>query len=146
MYRKNERKGITMDYKEFMEQANKLEAQAATLRKQAEEAKAKDAAKNTAKIKEARKEICAATINYLDAIDITLENKEIEALEELFNVLFDELEKSIKQAKQSADILDRIMKDMKESNSKSTLKRVNILDDDEKLLNFLRTISGEREW
>ena len=134
-----------MDYKEFMEQANRLEAQAAALRKQAEEAKAKDAAKNTAKIKEARKKICAATINYLDAIDITLENKEIEALEELFNVLFDELEKSIKQAKQSADILDRIMKDMKESNSKSTLKRVNI-SDDEKLLNFLRTISGEREW
>ena len=129
-----------MDYKEFMEQANKLEAQAAALRKQAEEAKAKDAAKNTAKIKEARKKICAATINYLDAIDITLENKEIEALEELFNVLFDELEKSIKQAKQSADILDRIMKDMKESDSKSTLKRVDI-SDDEKLLNFLRKIS-----
>ena len=129
-----------MDYKEFMEQANKLEAQAATLRKQAEEAKAKDAAKNTAKIKEARKKICAATINYLDAIDITLENKEIEALEELFNALFDELEKSIKQAKQSADILDRIMEDMKESNSKPTLKRINI-SDDEKLFNFLRQIS-----
>ena len=135
-----------MDYKEFMEQANKLEAQAAALRKQAEEAKAKDAAKNTAKIKEARKEVCAATINYLKAVDVTLEEKEVEALEELFNVLFDELEESIKQAKQSADILDRIMKDMKESNSKSTLKRVNISDDDEKLLNFLRTISGEREW
>ena len=129
-----------MDYKEFMEQANKLEAQAAALRKQAEEAKAKDAAKNTAKIKEARKKICAATINYLDAIDITLENKEIEALEELFNVLFDELEKSIKQAKQSADILDRIMKDMKEADSKPTLKRVHI-SDDEKLFNFLRQIS-----
>ena len=136
MYRKNERKGITMDYKEFMEQANKLEAQAAALRKQARETKAKDAAK----IKEARKKICAATINYLDAIDITLENKEIEALEELFNVLFDELEKSIKQAKQTADILDRIMKDMKESDSKPTLKRVDI-SDDEKLLNFLRKIS-----
>ena len=129
-----------MDYREFMEQANKLEAQAAALRKQAEEAKAKDAAKNTAKIKEARKEICAATINYLEAVDVTLEKKEVEALEELFDVLFDELEKSIKQAKQSADILDRIMKDMKESNSKLTLKRVNI-SDDEKLLNFLRQIS-----
>lgn len=129
-----------MDYKEFMEQANKLEAQAAALRKQAEEAKAKDAAKNTAKIKEARKEICAATINYLEAIDITLEEKEVEAFEELFNVLFDEFEKSIKQAKQTADILDCIMKDMKESNSKSTLKRVSI-SDDEKLLNFLRQIS-----
>ena len=129
-----------MDYREFMEQANKLEAQAAALRKQAEEAKAKDAAKKTAKIKEARKEICAATINYLEAVDVTLEKNEVEALEELFNVLFDDLEKSIKQAKQSADILDRIMKDMKESNSKSTLKRVNI-SDDEKLLNFLRQIS-----
>ena len=129
-----------MDYREFMEQANKLEAQAAALRKQAEEAKAKDAAKNTAKIKEARKEVCAATINYLKAVDVTLEEKEVEALEELFNVLFDELEKSIKQAKQSADILDRIMKDMKESNPKPTLKRVN-LSDDEKLLNFLRQIS-----
>ena len=129
-----------MDYKEFMEQANKLEAQAAALRKQAEEAKAKDAAKNTAKIKEARKEICAATINYLEAIDITLEEKEVEAFEELFNVLFDEFEKSIKQAKQTADILDCIMKDMKESNSKSTLKRVSI-SYDEKLLNFLRQIS-----
>lgn len=128
---------MTMDYREFMEQANKLEAQAAALRKQAEEAKAKDAAKNTAKIKEARKEICAATINYLEAVDVTLEKKEVEALEELFDVLFDELEKSIKQAKQSADILDRIMKDMRESNSKPTLKRVNI-SDDEKLLNFLR--------
>ena len=125
-----------MDCREFMEQADKLEAQAAALRKQAEEAKAKD----TAKIKEARKEICAATINYLEAIDVTLEEKEVEALEELFNVLFDELEQSIKQAKQSADILDRIMKDMKESNSKSTLKRVHI-SDDEKLLNFLRQIS-----
>ena len=131
---------MTMDYREFMEQANKLEAQAAALRKQAEEAKAKDAAKNTAKIKEARKEVCAATINYLEAVDVTLEKKEVEALEELFNVLFDELEKSIKQAKQSADILDRIMKDMKESNSKPTLKRVSI-SDDEKLLNFLRQIS-----
>ena len=129
-----------MDYKEFMEQANKLEAQAAALRKQAEEAKAKDAAKNTVKIKEARKEICAATINYLEAVDVTLEEKEVEALEELFNVLFDDLEKSIKQAKQSADILDRIMEDMKESDSKPTLKRVNI-SDDEKLLNFLRKIS-----
>ena len=129
-----------MDYKEFMEQANKLEAQAAALRKQAKEAKAKDVAKNTAKIKEARKKICAATINYLEAVDVTLEEKEVEALEELFNVLFDELEQSIKQAKQSADILDRIMKDMKESDSKSTLKRVDI-SDDEKLLNFLRKIS-----
>ena len=129
-----------MDYREFMERANKLEAQAAALRKQAEEAKAKDAAKNTAKIKEARKEFCAATINYLEAVDVTLEEKEVEALEELFNVLFDEFEQSIKQAKQSADILDRIMKDMKESNPKPTLRRVN-LSDDEKLLNFLRQIS-----
>ena len=129
-----------MDYREFMEQANKLEAQAAALRKQAEEAKAKDAEKNAAKIKEARKEICAATINYLEAVDVTLEKNEVEALEELFNVLFDDLEKSIKQAKQSADILDRIMKDMKESDSKPTLKRVN-LSDDEKLFNFLRKIS-----
>ena len=129
-----------MDYREFMEQANKLEAQAAALRKQAEEAKAKDAAKNTAKIKEARKKICAATINYLEAVDVTLEEKEVEALEELFNVLFDDLEKSIKQAKKNADILDRIMEDMKESNSKSTLKRVHI-SDDEKLFNFLRKIS-----
>ena len=125
-----------MDYREFMEQANKLEAQAAALRKQAREAKAKDAAK----IQEARKKVCAATVNYLEAVDVTLEEKEVEALEELFDVLFDELEKSIKQAKQSADILDRIMEDMKESNSKSTLKRVNI-SDDEKLLNFLRKIS-----
>ena len=128
-----------MDYKEFMEQANKLEAQAAALRKQAKEAKAKDVAKNTAKIKEARKEFCAATINYLEAVDITLEEKEVEALEELFDVLFDEFEKSIKQAKQSADILDRIMRDMKESNPKPTLKRK--ISDDEKLLNFLRQIS-----
>ena len=127
-----------MDYKEFMEQANKLEAQAAALRKQAEEAKAK--AKDAAKIKEARKEFCAATINYLEAVDVTLEEKEVEELEGLFNVLFDEFEQSIKQAKQSADILDRIMKDMKESNSKLTLKKVNI-SDDEKLLNFLRQIS-----
>ena len=129
-----------MDYREFMEQANKLEAQAAALRKQAKEAKAKDVAKNTAKIKEARKEVCAATINYLEAVDVTLEENEVEALEELFNALFDEFEKSIKQAKQSADILDRIMEDMKESDSKPTLKRVNI-SDDEKLLNFLRQIS-----
>ena len=129
-----------MDYREFMEQANKLEAQAAALRKQAEEAKAKDAAKNTAKIKEARKEVCAAIINYLEAVDVTLEEKEVKEVEELFNILFDELEESIKQAKQNADILDRIMKDMKESDSKPTLKRVNI-SDDEKLLNFLRQIS-----
>ena len=129
-----------MDYKEFMEQANKLEAQAAALRKQAEDAKAKDAAKNAAKIKEARKEICAATINYIEAIDAPLEKKEVEEIEEIFNALFDEFEKSFKQAKQSADILDRIMEDMKESNSKSTLKRVHI-SDDEKLLNFLRKIS-----
>ena len=129
-----------MDYREFMEQANKLEAQAAALRKQAEEAKAKDAAKNTAKIKEARKEVFAATINYLEAVDVTLEEKEVKEVEELFNALFDDLEKSIKQAKQTADIFDRIMKDMKESNSKPTLKRVN-LSDDEKLFNFLRKIS-----
>ena len=129
-----------MDYREFTEQANKLEAQAAALRKQAEEAKAKDAAKNNAKIKEARKEVFAATINYLEAVDVTLEEKEVKEVEELFNVLFDDLEKSIKQAKQSADIFDRIMEDMKESNSKPTLKRINI-SDDEKLFNFLRKIS-----
>ena len=128
-----------MDYREFMEQANKLEAQAAALRKQAEDAKAKDAAKNAAKIKEARKEICAATINYIEAIDAPLEKKEVEEIEEIFNALFDEFEKSFKQAKQSADILDRIIGDMKESNSKSTLK-VHI-SDDEKLLNFLKKIS-----
>ena len=75
--KRKERKGIIMDYKEFMEQANKLEAQAAALRKQAEEAKAKDAAKNTAKIKEARKELCVATINYLEAVDVTLDEKEV---------------------------------------------------------------------
>ena len=125
-----------MDYKEFMEQANKLEAQAAALRKQAEEAKAKDAAK----IKEARKELCAATINYLKAVDVILDEKEVKEVEELFDILFDELEKSIKQAKQSADILDRIMKDMKESNPRPTVKKINI-SDDEKLLNFLRRIS-----
>ena len=125
-----------MDYREFMEQANKLEAQAAALRKQAEEAKAKD----TAKIKEARKELCAATINYLEAVDVTLDEKEVKEVEELFDILFDDLEKSIKQAKQNADIFDRIMRDMKESNSKSTLKRVHI-SDDEKLFNFLRKIS-----
>ena len=124
-----------MDYREFMEQANRLEAQAAALRKQAKEAKAKDAAK----IKEARKEVFAATINYLEAVDVTLEEKEVKEVEELFNVLFDDFEKSIKQAKQSADILDRIMKDMKESDSKPTLKKVDI-SDDEKLLNFLRKI------
>ena len=129
-----------MDYKEFMEQANKLEAQAAALRKQAEEAKAKEAAKNIAKIKEARKGIIVATLNYLEAIDVTLEKKEVEALEELFNVSFDEFEKSIKQAKHSADILDSIMEDMKESNPRPTVKKVNI-SDDEKLLNFLRRIS-----
>ena len=129
-----------MDYREFMEQANKLEAQAAALRKQAEEAKAKDAAKNNAKIKEARKEVFAATINYLDAVDVTLEEKEVKEVEKLFNVLFDDLEKSIKQAKQTADIFDRILKDMKESDSKLTLKSVDI-SDDEKLLNFLRKIS-----
>ena len=125
-----------MDYREFMEQANKLEAQAAALRKQAREAKAKDATK----IKEARKEIFAALINYYEAVDITLEEKEVKEVEELFNALFDEFEKSINQAKQTVDILDRIMKDMKESDSKSTLKRVDI-SDDEKLLNFLRKIS-----
>ena len=129
-----------MDCREFMEQADKLEAQAAALRNQAEEAKAKDAAKNTANIKESRKELCAATINYLEAIDVTLDEKEVEAFEELFNVLFDEFEKSIEQAKQRADILDRIMKDMKESNPRSTVKKVNI-SDDEKLFNFLRKIS-----
>ena len=126
-----------MDYKEFMEQANRLEAQAAALRKQAKEAKAKDAAK----IKEARKGVVAATLNYLEAIDMAPDNDEdAKAFERIFDILFDELEKSIKQAKQSADILDRIMKDMKESDSKPRLKRVNI-SDDEKLLNFLRRIS-----
>lgn len=128
-----------MDYKEFMEQANKLEAQAAALRKQAEEAEAK--AKNTAKIKEARKEVCAAILNYLEAVDMAPDNDEdAKAFERLFDVLFDELEKSIKQAKQSADILDCIMKDMKESNPRPTVKKVDI-SDDEKLLNFLRQIS-----
>ena len=126
---------MTMDYREFMEQANKLEAQAAALRKQAREAKAKDATK----IKEARKEVFAATINYLEAVDVTLEEKEVKEAEELFNALFDEFEKSIKQAKQTVDILDRIMKDMKESDSKPRLKRN--ISDDEKLLNFLRQIS-----
>ena len=131
-----------MDYREFMEQANRLEAQAAALRKQAEEAKAKekDAEKNAAKIKEARKGVVTATLNYLEAVNMAPDNDEdAKAFERLFNVLFDELEQSIKHAKQSADILDRVMEDMKESNSKPTL-RVNI-SDDEKLFNFLRKIS-----
>ena len=131
---------MTMDYREFMEQANKLEAQAAALRKQAEEAKAKDAAKNTAKIKKARKGIVTAILNYLEAVNIAPNNEDAKALEEFFDIFFDEFEKSIKQAKQSADILDRIMRDIKNSNSKPTLKRVDI-SDDEKLFNFLRKIS-----
>ena len=49
-------------------------------------------------------------------------------------------ENSVKQAKKRADMLDHIIKDMKDTNSKSTVKRVKI-SDDEKLLNFLRTIS-----
>ena len=131
-----------MDYKDFMEQANKLEAQAAALRKQAEEAKAKEAEKNTAKIKEARKGVITAILNYLEAVNMAPNNNEdAKALEELFDILFDEFEKSIKQAKQSADTLDRIMKDMKESNSKLTLKRVHNISDDEKLFSFLRKIS-----
>ena len=131
-----------MDYREIMEQANKLEAQAAALKKQAEEAKARDAAKNTAKIKKARAEVFAAIINYFKANDITLEAKEIEEFEELFNILFEELENSVKQTKKRADMLDHIMKDMKDTNSKSTVKRVKI-SDGEKLLNFLRAISGQ---
>ena len=131
-----------MDYKDFMEQANKLEAQAAALRKQAEEAKAKEAEKNTAKIKEARKGVITAILNYLEAVNMAPNNNEdTKALEELFDILFDEFEKSIKQAKQSADILDRIIKDKKESNSKLTLKRVHNISDDEKLFSFLRKIS-----
>ena len=130
-----------MDYKEFMEQANKLEAQAAALRKQAEEAKAKDAAKNTAKIKEARKGVVTAMLNYFEAVNMVPDNEDAKALEELFDILFDEFEKSVKQAKQSADILDRIIKDKKEPNSKLTLKRVIDISDDEKLFNFLRKIS-----
>ena len=131
-----------MDYKEFMEQANKLEAQAAALRKQAKEAKAKEAEKNTAKIKEARKGVVTAILNYLEAVNMAPNNNEdAKAFEELFDILFDEFEKSIKQAKQSADTLDRIMKDMKEPNSKLTLKRVVDISDDEKLFNFLRKIS-----
>ena len=130
-----------MDYKEFMEQANKLEAQAAALRKQAEEAKAKDAAKNTAKIKEARKGVVTAILNYLEAVNMAPNNEDAKALEELFDIFFDEFEKSVKQAKQSADILDRIIKDMKEPNSKLTLKRIVDISDDEKLFNFLRKIS-----
>ena len=130
-----------MDYKEFMEQANKLEAQAAALRKQAEEAKAKDAAKNTAKIKEARKGVVTAILNYLEAVNMAPNNEDAKALEELFDIFFDEFEKSVKQAKQSADILDRIIKDMKEPNSKLTLKKVVDISDDEKLFNFLRKIS-----
>ena len=125
-----------MDYREIMEQANRLEAQAAALRKQAEEAKAKD----SAKIKEARAEVFAAILNYFKANDVAPESKEIEALEELFNTLFEELEESIKQTKKRADMLDHIMKDMKDTNPKSTVKRVKI-SDDEKLLNFLRAIS-----
>ena len=130
-----------MDYKDFMEQANKLEAQAAALRKQAEEAKAKDAAKNTAKIKEARKGVATAMLNYFEAVNMAPNNEDAKALEELFDILFDEFEKSVKQAKQSADILDRIIKDKKEPNSKLTLKRVVDISDDEKLFNFLRKIS-----
>ena len=125
-----------MDYREIMEQANRLEAQAAALRKQAEEAKAQD----SAKIKEARAEVFAAIINYFKANDIILEAKDIEELEKLFNILFEDLENSVKQTKKRADMLDHIMKDMKDTNSKSTVKRVKI-SDDEKLLNFLRRIS-----
>ena len=128
-----------MDYNGFMEQANKLEAQAAALRKQAKEAKAKDAAKNATKIKEARKGIVTAILNYLEAVNIAPNNEDAKALEEFFDIFFDEFEKSIKQAKQSADILDSIMEDMKKSNSKPTSKRVDI-SDDEKLFNFLGQI------
>ena len=125
-----------MDYREIMEQANRLEAQAAALRKQAEETKAQD----TAKIEEARAEVFAAIINYFKANNITLEAKEIKELQELFNIIFEEFENSVKQTKKRVDMLDHIMKDMKNTNSKSTVKRIKI-SDDEKLLNFLRTIS-----
>ena len=129
-----------MDYREIMEQANRLEAQAAALRKQAEEAKAKEAEKNTAKIKEARKGVVTAMLNYFKAVNMAPNNEDAKALEEIFNILFEELENSVKQTKKRADMLDHIMEDMKNINSKSTVKRVKI-SDDEKLLNFLRAIS-----
>lgn len=131
-----------MDYRKIIEQADRLEAQAAELRKKAEETKANDAAKNTAKIKEARKGVVAATLNYLETVDVAPnDDEDVKALEEIFDVLFDELEKSIDQAKRKADMLDSIIKDMmKESNLRPTVKKVDI-SDDEKLFNFLRKIS-----
>ena len=88
--------------------------------------------------KEARQQVIAATLNYLEAVDMAPDDDaSAKTFEQFFNILFDELEKSIEQAKQKAVTLDLIMKNMKESSPRPTVKKANI-SDDEKLLNFLK--------
>ena len=69
-------------------------------------------AQTDSKVKEARQQVVAAMLNYLEAVNVPLDAEDAKALEGLAEIAFDELENSIKEAKRKADMLEKIMKDI----------------------------------
>jgi len=98
-------------------------------------------AQTDSKVKEARQQVVAAMLNYLEAVNVPLDAEDAKALEGLAEILFDELENSIKEAKRKADMLEKIMKDIQTSDNTEPKRKETKLSDDEILREFFKKLS-----
>lgn len=95
-------------------------------------------AQTDSKVKEARQQVVAAMLNYLEAVNVPLDAEDAKALEGLAEIAFDELENSIKEAKRKADMLEKIMKDIQKGNAEPSRKEKP--SDDEILREFFKKL------
>ena len=95
-------------------------------------------AQTDSKVKEARQQVVAAMLNYLEAVNVPLDAEDAKALEGLTEIAFDELENSIKEAKRKADMLEKIMKDIQKGNAEPSRKEKP--SDDEILREFFKKL------
>ena len=118
-----------MTYNEFLEQANKLEAQAKALRKQAEEAKAEAAKADAKKISAARTNLVNALFAYMQIFfPDELDKNDAEDVVKMLDEKFEKMEKEYR-------VLNSFLKGTKVNvNGKE-------LSDDEKIAAFLKVLS-----
>lgn len=95
-------------------------------------------AQTDSKVKEARQQVVAAMLNYLEAVNVPLDAEDAKAFEGLAEIAFDELENSIKEAKRKADMLEKIMKDIQKGNAEPSRKEKP--SDDEILREFFKKL------
>lgn len=119
-----------MTYNEYLEQAAKLEAQANSLREQAEKAKAAEQDQFQKELDEARAAVISAMMNYLNVMDIAPETEdEYTALEKALISSMKDLENAVTRVKNFA------------KNAEVRYNGKKIENDDEKIKRFLEMLA-----